>query len=148
MNQLIILSLFVASFTAASLRAQEKPDFSSAGVLIRWSSWAARIPRSIHSALWPGFEERPSFSTAYHTELVCESQKSPRWENASPISAWVAPQEYSWNLSAIINRQQDFQKGYFFGINQVGQLVGSLALDSGWKTCISAKALPLLKWST
>ena len=43
---------------------------------------------------------------------------------AFTISAWVAPQEYSYNLSAIINRQQNFQKGYFFGINHIGQLVG------------------------
>ena len=83
----------------------------------------------------------------YHTELVCEPQKSPVLGERYTISAWVAPQEYSWNLTAIINRQQDFQKGYFFGINQVGQLVGSQALASGWQTCLSTSSLPLLRWS-
>lgn len=81
------------------------------------------------------------------TEVVCTPQNSPALGDCFTISAWVAPQEYSWNLSAIINRQRDFKQGWFFGINHVGQLVGGLALDSGWQSCISTTALPLLKWS-
>ena len=83
----------------------------------------------------------------YSTELIRMRKDAVTPENSFTISAWVAPQEYSWNLTAIINQQIDFQKGYFFGINQIGQLVGSMAMDSGWKSCISEKCLPLLKWS-
>ena len=84
---------------------------------------------------------------AFNTEVVIPPDKSPALGERFTISGWAAPQEYSWNLSAIINCQQDFLKGYFFGINQIGQLVGSVATDSGWSTCISEKAIPLLKWS-
>jgi hypothetical protein len=63
------------------------------------------------------------------------------------ISAWVAPQEYSWNLSAIVNQQIDLSTGFFFGINHVGKLVGSLSVGTEWKTCISTDSLPLLLWS-
>lgn len=83
----------------------------------------------------------------YNTELVCEPQKLPLPGENFTISAWVAPQEYSWNLSAVINQQKDFERGYFFGINHAGQLVGSLAVEGGWTNCVSEKALPLLKWS-
>ena len=83
----------------------------------------------------------------YFTEYSVAPEQSPVMGDRFTISAWVAPQEYSYNLSAIINRQQNFQKGYFFGINQIGQLVGSLALESGWTTVISTSSLPLLKWS-
>jgi len=83
----------------------------------------------------------------YTTEVVRKRDAAPRLGDTFTLSAWVAPQEYSWNLSAIINQQQDLHKGYFFGINHAGQLVGSLAVNSEWKTCISTESLPLLQWS-
>jgi hypothetical protein len=83
----------------------------------------------------------------YFTEISVVPEQSPVLGDRFTISAWVASQEYSYNISAIINRQQDFTKGYFFGINQIGQLVGSVGLESGWATCISTSSLPLLKWS-
>lgn len=147
MNKLIIASLIVLNFVASYLRAQEKPD-----CLVSWGFDSLEQLGGAESTKYPftlvdGVRGRALVFDGYHTELACESRESPVLGERFTISAWVAPQEYSWNLSAIINRQQDFQKGYFFGINQVGQLVGSVALDSGWKTCISTKPLPLLKWS-
>jgi hypothetical protein len=66
---------------------------------------------------------------------------------ALTLSAWVAPQEYSWNLSAIVDQQQDLRKGYMLGINHRGQLVGGLGTKDRWVQLTSEKALPLLKWS-
>lgn len=63
------------------------------------------------------------------------------------ITAWIAPQEYSWNISAIINQQKDFKSGFFFGINQYGKLVAGISVDNEWKTFVSADSVPLLKWS-
>lgn len=67
-------------------------------------------------------------------------------ENFS-ITAWVAPQEYSWNKSAIINQQEEMQSGFFLGIDDLGKLNGGVAVSSGWVDCISEESLPLLKWS-
>ena len=147
MKQLLIRSLFVAGFTAANLSAQEAPVSHT---LWRFDSreqlGVTDSPKHPLSFV-DGVRGRALVFDGYNTEVVCAPQKSPVLGERFTISAWVAPQEYSSNLSAIINRQQDFLKGYFFGINQVGQLVGSMAMDSGWKTCLSAKSIPLLKWS-
>ncbi|HEX5790559.1 MAG TPA: LamG domain-containing protein [Luteolibacter sp.] len=83
----------------------------------------------------------------YRTEIVRKPPAATAPEGAFGITAWVAPQEYSWNLSAIINQQEDFQKGYFFGIDHRGRLAGGVALEDGWKSCVSDIPLALLEWS-
>lgn len=44
------------------------------------------------------------------TDLSVSPEQSPVLSDRFAISAWVAPQEYSYNLSAIINRQQNFKR--------------------------------------
>lgn len=46
-----------------------------------------------------------------------------------------------------MNQQKDLEKGYFFGINHEGKLVGAVAGDGKWHECIADHALPLLRWS-
>ncbi len=83
----------------------------------------------------------------YTSEIIHKTHgRNPFTQNFS-ISAWLAPQEYSWNLSAVVNQQKDLNTGLFFGINHIGKLVGSLSIGSEWKTCISSDSLPLLHWS-
>jgi hypothetical protein len=83
----------------------------------------------------------------YETEIVHKCNGQNLFNRNFTISAWIAPQEYSWNLSAIVNQQKELSTGFFFGINHVGKLVGSTSVSSGWKTCISVDSLPLLQWS-
>ena len=83
----------------------------------------------------------------YATQIIHKTNKQNLINRNFTISAWVAPQEYSWNLSAIVNQQKEFKTGFFFGINHVGKLVGSLSVGPEWKTCISSDSLPLLRWS-
>ena len=69
-------------------------------------------------------------------------------ENGSfTIEGWIAPLEYSFNISAIINRQENFQRGFLLGINHVGQLVGAIAAGGQWHTCLSTDTIPLTVWS-
>lgn len=63
------------------------------------------------------------------------------------VESWIAPLEYSFNVSAIINRMQNFQRGFLMGINHVGQLVGSVSAGGQWHTCLSTGAIPLARWS-
>ena len=138
--------IFLALGFAAGITATQ-----AAPPIARWSfdSLAELGGATTHPpfTLVAGVRGQAMVFDGYTTEVVCPPQKAPTLGDRFTISAWVAPQEYSWNLSAFINRQQDFKQGWFFGINHAGQLIGGLALDSGWQSCISTTALPLLKWS-
>ncbi len=83
----------------------------------------------------------------YSTEVVFQPDFPVQSTKSFAITAWIAPQEYSWNISAIINQQSDFESGYLFGINHEGKLVASISVDNQWISVISEQKLPLLKWS-
>jgi hypothetical protein len=63
------------------------------------------------------------------------------------VEAWIAPKEYSYNVSAIVNQQNDRKQGFLLGINNKGQLVATFYADGEQKDCISEQPAPLLKWS-
>lgn len=63
------------------------------------------------------------------------------------IEAWVAPLEYSFNVSAIVNQQNGNDRGFLLGINQNGQLVASFYTEGKQQICISDEFIPILKWS-
>jgi hypothetical protein len=132
--------------------ASSQAELEQSAPLARWSFESLEALGVAPSTKHPfrfveGVLDKALMFDGYFTDLSVAPEQSPVLSDRFTISAWVAPQEYSYNLSAIINRQQNFQKGYFFGINHIGQLVGSLALESGWTTVISTRPLPLLQWS-
>ena len=72
----------------------------------------------------------------------------PNFEKGFGIEAWIAPQEYSWNQTAIINQYApDKKSGFFFGIDTLGKLVFAAAIDEKWLELVSEKSVELLKWS-
>lgn len=81
------------------------------------------------------------YATEINDELELEDTKS------LTITAWIAPQEYSWNMSAVVNQQNDMASGFFLGIDDLGRLNGGVSVGSEWINCVSEKSLPLLKWS-
>jgi len=83
----------------------------------------------------------------YRTEISQKPDSISVPGGAFTITAWIAPQEYSWNRSAIVNQQADPVKGFFFGIDHAGCLVARVGTEAGLKSCISTESLPLLKWS-
>jgi len=83
----------------------------------------------------------------YTTEVVRKTKPGDFSPESFTITAWIAPQEYSWNISAIINQQKDFKSGFLFGINHLGKLVAGIAIDNDWKTFVSTDSIPLLEWS-
>jgi hypothetical protein len=83
----------------------------------------------------------------YSTELIRKTPEQALSAESFTITAWIAPQEYSWNISAIINQQKEMKSGYLFGINHIGKLVAGISIDNEWKTFVSADSIPLLKWS-
>ena len=83
----------------------------------------------------------------YSTEVIRKTPSQALSAESFTITAWIAPQEYSWNISAIINQQKDMKSGFLFGINYAGKMVAGIAVDNEWKTFVSADSIPLLKWS-
>ena len=94
-----------------------------------------------------GISENAIIFDGYSTEVVRKTKPGDFAPESFTISAWIAPQEYSWNISAIINQQKDFKSGFLFGINHLGKLVAGIAIDNDWKTLVSTDSIPLLNWS-
>jgi len=92
-----------------------------------------------------GLNENPIYFDGYTTEQ--EITVGIPESSGFTIECWIAPVEYSFNISAIINRQENFQRGFLLGINHVGQLVGSIAASGQWHTCLSDEVVPLTLWS-
>jgi len=83
----------------------------------------------------------------FSTEVIRKAPIQPIPKESLTITAWIAPQEYSWNVSAIINQEKDFNSGFLFGINHIGKLAFSVAIDNQWESFVSTDSVPLLKWS-
>ena len=88
----------------------------------------------------------------YTTSVIRKAAYAPRLARqirraGFTVEAWVAPQVYPWNWTAIVNQEKDHKAGYFFGIDAEGHLGLHMSLNGQWRQCISQSKLPLLKWS-
>lgn len=83
----------------------------------------------------------------YFTEHVVEGNIVKEPAEGFTIQAWVAPQEYATNISAILDREKEMSSGYLLGIDNHGKLVAGIAVNGKWISCTSEQPLPLLKWS-
>ncbi len=83
-------------------------------------------------------------------QTTCVARKSadaPVLVDSFSMEAWVAPQTYAWDWTAIMNREKDHMAGFFFGIDVTGHVGLHLAIDGKWVECNSPRPIPLLKWS-
>ncbi len=55
------------------------------------------------------------------------------------MEAWIAPQAYPWNWSAIVEQRDR----YFFGLDETGHIGLRVFLDDHWRECVSAAQVPL-----
>lgn len=62
--------------------------------------------------------------------------------NKFSIAMWIAPQEYSWNNTPMIDMDN-----VFLGIDDLGHVVCIIKNDNETVTCLSETCIPLLKWS-
>ena len=134
--------LYIIAFLLCILSAQaQKP-------LLQWTFDEVGSDSILgNTIITEGVSGKALIFDGYNTEITHKTHNQNVLSQNFTISAWIAPQEYSWNLAAIVNQQKDFSSGFFFGINHIGKLVGSLSVGAGWKTCISNESLSLLKWS-
>ena len=70
--------------------------------------------------------------------LERKAEKAPKLSGAFSIEAWVALQEYPWNWTAIVDRQENHKAGYFFGIDYQGAIGLGVGIDDKWVECNNA----------
>jgi len=58
----------------------------------------------------------------YTNKVTLPASELPDISGNFTIEAWIAPQEYSWNWSGIVDHDQDKRAGYSLGINHLGQI--------------------------
>ena len=99
---------------------------------------ASPVPGVLGSALkFDGFTTRVTTSADASMDLA----------RGFSAEAWIAPQEYSWNWTGIIDQERGHRMGFSFGINDVGQVGLAIAVSGTWHVLLSTNSIPLLKWS-
>ena len=85
----------------------------------------------------------------YTTHVVRSANNVPDLGSAFTIEAWVAPQTYPWNWTAIVDREKNHKEGFFFGLNAEGKVGFGIAVgeEHKWVMCVSNEKVELLKWS-
>ena len=68
-------------------------------------------------------------------------------EEGFTVEAWIAPQEYSWNWTGIVDQEEDHKQGFSFGIDFLGRVGLRMAVGDKWQTVASDESVPLLKWT-
>ena len=83
----------------------------------------------------------------FTTKVVRKASQAAPLGRRFTIEAWIAPQEFSLNQTAIINQEKDHKAGYFFGFDNQGHLRFQATIGGTWQTCTSKERLPILRWS-
>ncbi len=82
---------------------------------------------------------------SYSNAVVLPGAKCPAIKGAVSISAWIAPQEYPFNLAAIVDHMKD-SSGYFLGLNAKGRIVFKVGNGSSVKELIT-DTIGLYEWT-
>lgn len=78
---------------------------------------------------------------------TCIDEQVAALPSSFSLSAWIAPQEYSWRESAIVNWEDTDGDKFFLGIDDVGHVIARFTVDSMSYSCVSGSRVPLLEWS-
>jgi len=82
---------------------------------------------------------------SYSNAVVLPGAKCPSIEGQVSISAWIAPQEYPFNLAAIVDHIKD-NRGYFLGLNAKGRIVFKVGNGKSVQELIT-DTIPLYGWT-
>ena len=83
----------------------------------------------------------------YTNKVTFLSDNLPEIKGDFTIEAWIAPQEYSWNWSGIVDHTQDKRAGYTMSINHLGQIGLYAQIDGNWTGLTTSESVDLLKWT-
>lgn len=83
----------------------------------------------------------------FTTTVILKPERPPSLERGFGVAAWIAPQEYSWNRTAIVSQGADRESGFFFSMDDAGRIGVSAASGKSWITATSTLRVPLLRWT-
>ena len=83
----------------------------------------------------------------YTNHVTVPARELPDIRGDFTIEAWVAPQEYSWDWSGIVDHDQDKQAGYRLAMNHLGQIALHACIDGRWQGLATSRTVDLLKWT-
>ena len=94
----------------------------------------------------PEAKEQALEFDGYTTGIWREAKDVPRLGNAFTVSAWVALNNYPWNLVPIVDQSEHQQVGFFLTIDAFGHVGFSVTVNGVWKQITTETTLPLKKW--
>ena len=100
-----------------------------------------------HFKLAAGVAGKALLFDGFTTRVVRSAAHVPAFGQGWAIEAWIAPQEYSWARTGLVDLDQDGKAGFCFSINYLGQIGLHASVDGQWQGCESQEPVPLLKWS-
>ena len=83
----------------------------------------------------------------YTSRVTVPSRELPNIRGDFTIEAWIAPQEYSWDWSGIVDHGQDKRAGYRLAMDHLGRIALEACLDGRWDGLTTSNAVELLKWT-
>ncbi len=83
----------------------------------------------------------------YTNRVTVPSRELPDIRGDFTIEAWIAPQEYSWNRSGLVDHGRGQRAGYRLSMDHRGRISLEACLDGRWRGLTTDKAAALLKWT-
>ena len=83
----------------------------------------------------------------FTTRIICQADAFVDMQKGFTVEAWIAPQEYSWNWTGIVDQEKEHSEGFSFGIDYIGRVGLMMAIDGEWQGVVSEQGIPLLKWT-
>jgi hypothetical protein len=83
----------------------------------------------------------------YHSKVTLPATKAPSIGRGLTIDAWVAPAAYPFEWGPIVDQCEWGKKGYYFGVDQRGQLGLMAQIGSQWEQLIAPDRIPLKTWT-
>jgi len=83
----------------------------------------------------------------YTNRVTVPVSESPHLNGDFTIQVWIAPQEYSWNWSGIVDHDKDKRAGYSLRINHLGQIGLHAYINDEWQGLVTDEKVELLKWT-
>jgi len=83
----------------------------------------------------------------YTSKVSMPADDVPQLDGDFSIEAWIAPQEYPWNVAGIVDHDQDKKAGYALTINHLGQIGFHATIDGSWEGLTTEKSVDLLHWT-
>ena len=94
-----------------------------------------------------GVKGRAMKGDGFTTRISYHSYEALDINKGFSVEAWIAPQEYSWNWTGLVDQENGHNSGFSFGIDYIGRIGLYAAIDGKWQGLVSQESVPLLKWS-